>query len=42
VLLCCRCHREVHAGWHVGFLATEPAHSEPAVGGISVQLDLVR
>ena len=23
VLLCCRCHREVHDGWHTGYLAGE-------------------
>ena len=22
-LLCCRCHREVHDGWHTGYLAME-------------------
>jgi len=41
VLLCCRCHREVHAGWHVGFLA-EPHQSVPLTGAVSVQLLLVR
>lgn len=29
VLLCCRCHREVHDGWHPSFLALEGADRGP-------------
>jgi hypothetical protein len=41
VLLCCRCHREVHDGWHPGFLVTDTSGAIDSVG-VSIQLDLIR
>ena len=39
VLLCARCHREVHDGWHPSFLSVD---GPGEVGTVSVQLDLIR
>jgi hypothetical protein len=37
ILLCARCHREVHDGWHSGFLVIDD-RGAPEGGGFSRQL----
>jgi len=39
VLLCCRCHREVHYGLHPGYIVTDE-RGAPESGGCSRQLEL--
>ena len=41
VLLCARCHREVHEGWHPNLLAREGLRYGDTESA-SIQLDLLR
>jgi len=39
VLVCCRCHREIHDGWHSQYLVYEDSDRTPDLGEDDLDFD---